>query len=192
MAVVWTKTENGIEIQASKRFRRQKSWSKIREEANPALLRALSRLEQIVTQQDGERFVSSETEHALFLNHALIAALPEADAAALGLPPPVKLGLRFKTQDQVMSERFQVAAEWVRPGGFKARASHDGSLLTYEGRVYRIPLGFLDLLEAAAPLLDRLSEKERIPAYSAFGAKLRSHLGADIEIDDYLSQKSKL
>lgn len=188
MALVWTKTENGIKIQGSKRFGRQKSWSKIRDEANPDLLLALSRLEQLVAQQDGTRFVSSETERALFLNHALLAALPESDAAPLGLPPPVKLGLRFKTQDQVMSERFRVIAEWVRPGGFQARAAQEGALLTYEGQVYRIPLSFYDLIEAAAPLGGAMPEHNRIPAYSAFGGMLREQLGADLEIDDYLEQ----
>ncbi|MEQ8405777.1 MAG: DEAD/DEAH box helicase [Oceanicaulis sp.] len=122
----------------------------------------------------------------LFLSDALSAALDEASAHALGLPPPPPFGLRLETTDQVKSPDFRVRARWVQGGGMPVRTKRDGAALLSGGKRYRIAEPAYTLLELAAPLAQDMDEQARLAAYANLNKALSDAVGAEVETDGYL------
>ena len=122
----------------------------------------------------------------VFLSDALVAALDEAEAHAIGLPPSAPFGLRLETFDHVKSADFRVRTRWVQGGGVPARVRRQGAFLISEGRRYRLAESAYSLLLRAAPLSEEMDEAGRLDAYASLSGCLDRAVGADIGTDGYL------
>ncbi len=186
MRLDWRHDENGFYVYEKRRLGKPRTpdeWSKIGE---PALARALASAHRLADESDERSLETRANGKDLFLSHRVVASLDERDAALLGLPASVPLGIRFDCIDQVMAEDFRLRPKWVSAGGIPVGVATEGALLKTSGRTYRIPQPIYDLVLAAEPLSGPLNNDERAQQISRFQAALDVVTDPAITTDDYL------
>lgn len=186
MKLQWKPADSGLLISEHRLIGRSRPASEWAKSGEPRLQRALSTAQRLADEAEQDSLVCEYRPDGLFLNHALVAELPEADASALDLPASVPLGLRFNSTDQVMAPEFRVSSQWVRYGGVPVRTRRDGSLISFGGNTYRVPQPMFGLLAAAEPLTGPLAVEERTLRYADFCEAVRTSVNAEIDVDQYL------
>ena len=132
--------------------------------------------------RDGEAWVSPKGD-CVRLHPGFVAALAEADALALGLPPTARLSLNLQSIGVAHQPNFRVELRWTRPNGLPAAVRVNGARAHSEGKDWRIAEPIWTTLQATERLNAATSEADRQAALAALrqaiGDEDRRHVRAD-------------
>lgn len=122
--------------------------------------------------------VATAEDAAVLLPAAAVAALGEAEARALGLPPATALQLDLRAIGLITRPDFRIEARWVRAGGVPVRVDTAApSRLRHDGTDHRLPEPLFSVQAAVA----RVNAAPDDAARQAELATLRALIGADGE-----------
>jgi len=118
--------------------------------------------------------VSPEPDGSVTLAYALVAGLSEQEAAALALPPAIRIQLEIETSGIFGRPGFKVETRWVRPGGLAARVVPTEGRVRYNGQEWRVAEPLWSTIETVRAV----NEAVDAPAQQYAMSRLRETLGA--------------
>lgn len=87
---------------------------------------------------DGQPLVAPQDDGSVALHGAMVAALSEQEASALGLPQAIRIQLEIESSGLFGRPGFRLETRWVRPGGLAARVIPVDGRLRFNGQEWRI------------------------------------------------------
>ena len=124
------------------------------------------------------------TGDGYFLSHEFVASLSEIESRALNLPPTLPYELRIEDKNALGSSGY--AIDWSLYGRNRPlRFERKGCLLMGHEKVYRLPSGFLNIIE----LIDQYNQSDSVgfDEKIAFVVELKSLLPEDIGSQSQIS-----
>lgn len=122
----------------------------------------------------GEPLIVPRPDGSVILHNALVATFSEQEAAALGLPPAIRIQLEIESRGVFGRPGFSLETRWVRAGGLAARVSRVDGRIRFANQDWRI----------AEPLWSALETIEDVNSATENGAQqfamsqLRESLGS--------------
>jgi hypothetical protein len=136
------------------------------------------------------RGAARETDDAIVLPHAAVAALEVNIARQLGLPEPAPLLLNVRAEGLILDEGFRLVSRWTRTDGQMVAVQVNGSLVRISGQAYRLPEPLFSLLAGTAAVNQAPDTTARQAAYAAWREKLAAAGPADsgVTLDPALTE----
>ena len=123
---------------------------------------------------NGTPLIAPQPDGTVVLHCALVAALSEQEASALGLPPAIRIQLEIESSGVFGRPGFRLETRWVRPGGLAARVGPIDGRMRFNGREWRIAEPLWSTLEAVRAVNSAADDGAQQFAMS----QLRETLGA--------------
>lgn len=131
----------------------------------------------------------SRADHVIRLPHASVAGLTEAQAALLGLPPPIPFAFDIRSSGMIDHGSFSLSTSWVTPGGVREFITRQGAFAHKGLQKYRIPSPVYDIVQAAE-VLANASANDNAERYQALASLYeilpKDEHGNAIRIDHFL------
>lgn len=121
--------------------------------------------------------------------HADIAALSEAQARELDLPPVLPHALSLSSHGTLNQPDFDISVRWLRRGTVKERLIRTGALGRVGDTWYRVPKSLFDVAEAVETFrATNTSERaDRLAAWAPIQDALERATGERVRADGYLA-----
>lgn len=97
---------------------------------------------------DGAPLITPTDDGSVLLHGSVVAAFSEQEAAALALPPAIRIQLEIETSGVFGRPGFRLETRWVRPGGLAARVTPVAGRLRFNAQDWRLAEPLWSTLEA--------------------------------------------
>lgn len=155
--------------------------------ARPAIGRLLQSWADNQRAPDGSLLVTAGNDHVL-MHPALVAALSDAEAVSLGLPPTARLSLNLQSAGLPQQSNFRVDTRWTRPNGLPAHAQPMGARVRTEGKDWRIAEPIWTTLQCVERLNTATGEAGRQTALAALRTAIGDEDRVHIKPDGFIEQ----
>lgn len=173
-------TSGGWFKKASARKVPREDWLRLAPQAAMGALAAVRSLDQ--------EFAVEEEADAIILPTRLVAALNEADAHLLGLPPATHLTLQLRSTGSLADGTVDVQAKWIRRGGAPVRADPKGARVRDGASTNRMVEPLYSVLQLCRKVSEAPVGDDRRAAFAELREQLGEELASGIDTDGFIDR----